>query len=340
MSWSSLHRSAKRFLVAASGRARGRLLRVVGLPLAAVFELVMRRSGRKVGIALVYHGVGDPPGDPRRELLPLLGRALFAGQVRHLGSRYRLVHASELFEAAGARRRGERFPVAITFDDDLRSHLEVAGPLLTEARATATFFLNGASLSGAMHAFWWQRLQAAFDRGLDLSSLGLSVSESGSSIHALGRVIENLDPRGRDEVDARLAEVLGPVGLDAGLRLEDVNQLVAQGFETGFHTLRHDSLPALPDDELERALHEGRRELEDAIGEPVQTIAYPHGKADVDIAQAARSAGFDFGFTGRPEPVTPAKDPLLLGRLSPSYASVGELAFDVAWALVASSGRR
>ena len=55
---------------------------------------------------------------------------------------------------------------------------------------------------------------------------------------------------------------------------------------------------------------------------------------------AARAAGFDAGLTGQPTVVTPASEPLLLGRLSPSHTSLGELAFDVAWALFRARDQR
>ena len=56
-------------------------------------------------------------------------------------------------------------------------------------------------------------------------------------------------------------------------------------------------------------------------GHPLGAIAYPHGKADARVAEAAKAAGFDLGVTGRYEPVVPSTDPLLLGRIEPTYAS-------------------
>jgi peptidoglycan/xylan/chitin deacetylase (PgdA/CDA1 family) len=318
---------------AAFARARTGVLRVLGLPLALGLAPVARRSNRRLGVALVYHRVEDPAGDPRRELVPAMGTSLFTAQVRHLSSRYRVVAASELLNATRERRRGERFPVSITFDDDLATHVEVAGPILESAGATATFYLCGASLR-APHRFWWERLQIAVDRRLDLSSLGLEPGPGGTTIHELGRRIEAMQPEARGKLDAALKEIVGPDKADAGLPAEGVESLAAAGIEIGFHTRRHDPLGPLDDDKLERALREGRSELEQVVGRPLRTISYPHGRADERVASAARAAGFKAGFTGRPELVTPRSHPLLLGRLSPSYNSVGELAFDVAWALL------
>jgi peptidoglycan/xylan/chitin deacetylase (PgdA/CDA1 family) len=318
---------------------RGVLLRALGLPIAHLLVRIARFSGRGVAVALVYHRVGDPAGDPRRELVPALGSELFAAQVRHLASGYRLVAASELLAATRGRRRGERFPVAITFDDDLASHADAAAPILSSAGATATFFVCGASLQGP-HRFWWERLQAALDDDVDLSELGLRPAPGKATIHEVGLRIQSLPPRARDELDARLAELVTPDPRESGLRAEALRRLVASGFEIGFHTRRHDVLPALGDAELAEAMRAGRSELEDVAG-PLRTISYPHGLADGRVAAAARAAGFEAGFTGMPAAVTSASEPLLLGRVSPSYASVGELAFDVAWTLcrAAFSGR-
>lgn len=332
-------RRRRSVLAGARRRLRAQVLRFFGLPLALALGRVARRSDQRLGVALVYHSVDDPAGDPRRELVPAMGTSLFAAQVRHLGSRYRVVAASELFDAAQDRRRGEPVPVAITFDDDLTTHVGVVGPILESAGATATFYLSGASLR-APHRFWWERLQAAVDRRLDLSPLGLEPVGGPTDIHELGRKIEALPPKARKRIAADLERIIGPDPPYAGLRAEGVERLAAAGVEIGFHTRRHDPLSPLDQSQLERAMQEGRSELEQVVGRPLSTISYPHGRADARVASAARAAGFEAGFTGRPELVTAQSDPLLLGRLSPSYNSLGEFAFDIAWALLRAPAQR
>jgi peptidoglycan/xylan/chitin deacetylase (PgdA/CDA1 family) len=336
----SLLALVKRVAGAAGTRGRSRFLGVAGVGIARILERVARLSSRQLGVALVYHGVGEPPGDPRRELVPALATSLFAKQVNHLVSHYRLVTSSELTTAVRERQRGQPFPVAITFDDDLASHVEVAAPVLAEVGATATFFVSGASLHDP-HRFWWQRLQDALARNLDLSGLGLERPSEPRSVHRLGLRIQNLPPRARDELDVKLAELVGPDPPDSGLRAELLRSLAASGVEIGFHTRRHDQLPTLGDEELEDAMRVGRREVEDLVGQPLRTISYPHGEADERVAAAARAAGFVAGFTGARGVVTAANHPLLLSRISPSYTSLGELAFRISWALFrgAFSGR-
>ena len=89
--------------------------------------------------------------------------------MRHIGRNYRVVRARELHDAITSRRRGEPFPLAITFDDDLSSHRNLAMPVLQQLGLTATFFLCGASLDGRS-AFWWERLSRALGSGINVEA--------------------------------------------------------------------------------------------------------------------------------------------------------------------------
>jgi peptidoglycan/xylan/chitin deacetylase (PgdA/CDA1 family) len=295
------------------------------LAIAPVVRFALRLSGRRAGLVLVFHAVAERHGDPARELVPPHSVALFERQLRHLRAHYRLVRAVELVPAVAGRKRGQRFPIAITFDDDLASHVELAAPILSRSGVPATFFLCGASLDRPF-SFWWQRLQRAVDVGLELPP-------EQAGIHAVASRIESMSPEERSAVADRLGEDLGQDPEDAGLRREQVQELVAAGFDIGFHTLCHDRLPDLGDGALERAMADGRAALEAAAGGPLTMIAYPHGKADERVASTAELAGFRLGFTGRYEPVLVASNPLLLGRIEPSFTSVADFALQLVGAL-------
>jgi len=306
---------------------------------AEVTGYAARWSSRKAGLALVYHRVGDPEGDPRSELVPALGAAAFERQLRHLRSRYRTVTASDLLDAVANRRRGQRFPVAITFDDDLASHRTVAGPVLRRLGLTATFFLSGASLERPSR-FWWERLQDAVDRGLDVEQAvleGVSVAEptgpGRERIHGVAATIQELPSEQHREVSRRLEALVGPDPDDSGMRAEDVAWLVEAGFEVGFHTLTHPYLPRLDDRELKAALTAGRTELAEVTGRPLRSIAYPHGGTDARVEADARACGFQTGYTLVPGTVTESTDPLSIGRSDPRNDSGVGFAVYVAWRL-------
>lgn len=273
----------------------------------------------------MYHDIGDRDGDPSRELVPPISRARFARQLAHLRRHYRLVELSDLPTAVAARRRGEPFPVALTFDDDLGHHVTHALPELRNAEAPATFFLCGSFLAGEPEDYWWQRLQRAVDGGADVARLlGLG------PIRELGRTMEALAPERRDAVADELGS-LTPAAPSHELLTTHTARLLPH---IGFHTIRHDPLTALGDEQLARALSDGRVELGEVARQPVDTIAYPHGYCDPRVLAAARKAGFVIGVTCQPEAVTPDTDPLAMGRYEPPFhASTGVFAFVLARAV-------
>jgi peptidoglycan/xylan/chitin deacetylase (PgdA/CDA1 family) len=311
--------------------------------LAWLLDLLCRWSGRRTGLALVYHRVGDPESR-EHHLVAALDAELFEAQLRHLERRYRVVPASKLAGAVEARRRGQRLPVAITFDDDLPSHVRVAMPIVEKVGVPAIFFLSGRSLA-APFAFWWERLQVAFDRGLlepdELSEWAGAGVDAGArpGIRAVARGIEAMPAERRELVAGVLLERLGSDPPDTGLRAEDVRTLADAGFEIGFHTLRHDALPQLGEEELSRAMVDGRADLDAQLSRSITMISYPHGKADRRVAQAAREAGYRFGFTTVAEPLRDDTDPLLIGRMYPSDGSLGRFALDVSRTLTAPRRR-
>ncbi len=138
----------------------------------------VRLSPAKAGIALVYHSVAEREGDQRRELLPPRSHQAFEAELRYVEQHFDIVTSATLPHAVATRRAGGAIPVAITFDDDLPSHLTVVGSVLKQLGVVATFFLTGAGLEGA-RAMWWERLQLAFDRGIEPRTDHLATPRNG-----------------------------------------------------------------------------------------------------------------------------------------------------------------
>jgi peptidoglycan/xylan/chitin deacetylase (PgdA/CDA1 family) len=285
-------------------------------------------SNIRAGLVLLYHDIGDRDGDPERELVPPISRARFARQLAHLRRHYRFVELLDLPAAVAARRRGEPFPVALTFDDDLGHHLTHALPELRAAEAPATFFLCGSFLVSPPQDYWWQCLQRAVDGGADVAPL-----LGTGPIHRLGWALDALAPEQRDAVVDELGRLAGPAPASELLTAEEARELP----RIGFHTVRHESLTLLDDERLARALVDGRAGLAEVAGHPVDTIAYPYGQFDSRVVAAARKRDFAIGLTCQRAAVTPGADPLVLGRYAaPVCGSIGEFAFDLALTLLMS----
>lgn len=301
------------------GRARATRLRkaleaAALRTVATVVVGLLRCTSLRLGVAVYWHGAGDPPTRPQEALLPAIGERLLDAQLQTVARMFAPVHAVELLNAVAARRRWQPFPVALTFDDDLASHHDVAMPLLRAAGAPATFFLNGASLDGP-YRFWWDRLDRLPDRDLPARVKRMSRGE-------------------RRSWESELARRAGPDPATAGLRRPHVRALAQAGHEIGFHTLRHDPLPTLSDRELRDALTAGSSELEQAAGRPIRSLAYPHGDWDERTPAAARDAGFGVAFTTGQHAVAATDDPHSLGRFEAPVDSAAHLAFRLARGLL------
>jgi len=72
----------------------------------------------------------------------------------------------------------------------------------------------------------------------------------------------------------------------------EVRALRGHGIEIGAHTHSHPDLTTLDRDAALDELRRGKAELEELLGEPVKTLAYPFGRADAATRETARAAGF------------------------------------------------
>jgi peptidoglycan/xylan/chitin deacetylase (PgdA/CDA1 family) len=99
------------------------------------------------------------------------------------------------------------------------------------------------------------------------------------------------------------------------LTAEDLRRLRARGIEFGAHTRSHPSLPDLSDEAVADEIESSRSGLEQALGEPVRSFAYPYGRVDERAVAAVRRAGFTGACTTEPRPARLDDDPLLIPRI-------------------------
>ncbi len=159
------------------------------------------------------------------------------------------------------------------------------------------------------------------------------------AIYRLLSAVEDMTPDERDELSEHLDRHIALPCNTACLGPDDVKAIADAGHEIGFHTRRHEPLPTLPDNLLARAMTYGKNELEEIAGQTIAAMAYPQGKADGRTARAAESAGYRFGYMGWGRPVRKDTDPLLMGRIEPSFKSTGHLSFRLAKMLLAAPRR-
>lgn len=85
----------------------------------------------------------------------------------------------------------------------------------------------------------------------------------------------------------------------ATLTYDELRSLRDRGIDVGSHTVTHAHLTRLGDDELRRELVDSRTQLEDELGAPCRSIAYPYGEEDARVRAAARAAGYERAYALR-----------------------------------------
>jgi peptidoglycan/xylan/chitin deacetylase (PgdA/CDA1 family) len=94
--------------------------------------------------------------------------------------------------------------------------------------------------------------------------------------------------------------VVQAVGAPGFLNWEQLAALAAVRWEIGSHTMNHARLPDLDDVSLDADLLESRSTIEERLGLPCRSIAYPYSAWDARVRSATVRAGYTAGcVTGR-----------------------------------------
>ena len=74
---------------------------------------------------------------------------------------------------------------------------------------------------------------------------------------------------------------------------DDLRWLTHRGWEIGSHTCSHPHLPTTRDEQLDDELVRSKAALEEGLGRPCRSLAYPYGGVSPRVVEAARRAGYD-----------------------------------------------
>ncbi|MBE3560255.1 MAG: polysaccharide deacetylase family protein [Ktedonobacteraceae bacterium] len=289
------------------------------------------RSGPYL-IILNYHRATEEGGNLR-------------AQMQFLRRHFRVLHLEEALEefyapsasASKARsQRARRAPVVLTFDDGYLDNYTHALRWAKELQVPITIFLApGYIESGA--CFWWLApdylVKHTKVEKVTISERTYYLAQPADrkalkeAIAAYLRKASTVVERETFLADIQQAlEVLLPSRADAvnapmfTITWEQVREMERSGLVSfGAHTMHHPILSALADSaELRYEVQHCRQVLEQQLGHPVSTFAYPVGKMK-DIGeqgiQAVKEAGYRWALTTIEEINTPQTDTLLLRRL-------------------------
>jgi peptidoglycan/xylan/chitin deacetylase (PgdA/CDA1 family) len=277
-------------------------------------------------LILMYHRIAEVSPDPWSLCV---SPQHFGEHLEVLRKHAPLVQVRELANMLQAKSSSGSCTV-ITFDDGYADNLLNAKPLLERYDVPATVFISAGYL-GHERGFWWDELEMLFLRpGILPDELHLSINgtshcwnlgeaahydENTYRQHRNWRTFETaptsrqavflsvwqlLQPLSKEERQPVLEKLWGWAGAEPDSRppcrplsLEEVVDLAGGGLvEVGSHTMTHPLLPEFPaavqQDEIERS----KACLENILGRPVISFAYPHGAYTSETAALVRETGY------------------------------------------------
>jgi len=310
----------------------------------------MLGAWRRQAVILVYHRIAEVEVDPWELAVRPANFAQHLDVMRRLGSPISLRGLVQSM-MRGAIPRGS---IVVTFDDGYADNLLQAKPLLAKSGIPATVFLTAGKL-GASESFWWEELadillrpgclpdvleiemegrpcrwKLGADADYDLDDASRNRGWRGwkpapTARHRtyleLFRLMQPLREaaRGHLMVALRSWSARGPGSRpeDRVLTAHEAVALASDGIEAGCHTMTHPRLSTLSDAEKRREVLESRNLLQEILGQPVTSFAYPFGQRgdyDAETVAIVREAGFGVACANVPGCVTSASDVFQLPR--------------------------
>ena len=260
--------------------------------------------------------------------------------VLYLRRHYRILHLDAALEELTAQRKGQertrdrRTPLVLTFDDGYRDNYTHAFALAQELQVPITIFLIPYYIESGNY-FWWLKgrllvQQAQVDKAsIDERTYHLYEQEEREALaHAIyTRMLFTSSVAEREaflaSVSAALKAPASPVSEDEAslpLTWTQVLEMARNEYVSfGAHTIHHPVLSYLADpDEIRREVRECRTVLEQKLGYPVNSFAYPLGKlehiGDAGVC-AVQEAGYAWALTTVPGLNTAKCNPYLLRRI-------------------------
>ena len=304
-------------------------------------------------LILAYHRVANLASDPQ---LLSVTPAHFTEHLEVLRRQYQTIPLRDLNNSLNRYVRRSR-TVVVTFDDGYADNLYNAKSLLDRYDVPATVFISTAYIGGGRE-FWWDELaRLLLQAGTLPETLSLTVNgrtyhwtlgegarystvecernrgwnvEMRRGLNArqrlyrcLCQLIRPLYAEDRQNVLDMLLAWAGAISAarpaDRPLLHDEIASLGADGLvEIGSHTATHPVLSALPPKIQRKEIEESKACLEEILGHPVTSFAYPYGgKRDylTSTVTLLRAANYTRACANFPNGLCKGIDPFQLPRI-------------------------
>lgn len=263
-------------------------------------------------VVLCYHRVvaDDSPAPAFADDVTGPPQSMFETQLRWMQKYTRIISIDELIQNHRRGRKLSRTSVLLTFDDGYRDNYTIAYPVMKRLGIPATFFVPTQLIEERILG-WWDviayMVKQCTEEAIELDGTRYDL------VHARDETIDKLHKRMQLEFHERTAGLLDRLARATGvdhppkesadmelMNWDQLREVADNGISVQSHTHTHRTLSSL-DPELQREeLTTSRTMIEEHVGRPVRTIAYPVGKYvhfNAHTREVAADCGYDLGFS-------------------------------------------
>jgi len=253
----------------------------------------------------MYHGVSA------KEQKTLNGRHLsakqFERQLRYLQKNFDIVSLESICESKYQNKKFDRHTVALTFDDGFLNNITTALPLLETYNIPATFFICSASLADDhyLHPSEWLDIIGLHDGRVEINSevfvragYGLvNITTGQNAYHYLNSLPFQQWQSALAELKTHHDQLMLTADIDPEVfkvaNASDIRKLGSVDLaKIGSHSHNHVNLTKLTGAEVRYELDHSKALLEECIGKPVTSVAFPYGLYNEDTINTSREAGY------------------------------------------------
>lgn len=262
------------------------------LVILGIVAYFRRRNRNKITI-LMYHGVVKLPLKPFC-WTQISGRKL-EYQLKYLKKHYSILSISDVMDRI---RKGLPLPAntaVVTFDDGYRNNFTIAYPLLKRLQIPATIFLVTGCISDRLLCWpdvLYLGIKNTRQQIIDLRQHGLKrypLRTLEEKETAEQEIVEHLKSILYSKKDAILDEILKLLMVQADtndpnldlLTWEEIKAIHDERLiEFGAHTITHNILSQMDDNEIKKEIAESCDTIEKHLGSKCLWFAYPNGRKE------------------------------------------------------------
>jgi peptidoglycan/xylan/chitin deacetylase (PgdA/CDA1 family) len=301
-------------------------------------------------LILMYHRVAEVDLDPWELCVT---PQHFAEHLEVLRRQVRVVSLQQLTQEIEEGKSVHR-SVALTFDDGYADNFLNAEPLLEQYDIPATVFVANGYVEQEQE-YWWDELERLFlqpgtvPEKLELNlnnrsyywELGAAAEyrEEDYQRHQRWHAEQKYDPTPRHSLYRSVWKLMQPLlASQQHQLLQELRVWAGTASETrpthrpltlaelsildqiplievGAHTVMHPFLSALPVELQRHEIQQGKARLEEILGHPVRSFAYPYGDFTPETVALVQEAGFDRACSTISARVQPKSDRFQLPRV-------------------------